>query len=287
MADNLDDEQRAALLVELGLPTIPAVWLRPVPTSGINTKASKIGGKFAWPARVPWPRCQSRDVFNDEEEHQNDFHVPLAQFRKDEFPEIRYPGEADILQLLWCPRFHEDPDTKWGLIGPEVAAAWHQVRDLEDIENPRPSFPEPKLIPTECAFRPLRLDDVPYLHALDDSLKTEVLDQLARAPGEVSPTNRYFDTLGPTPGTKLLGYSDEQGSHFCRCGRPMAHLFTLGVVEVDRANGDWYARFDVPPEQANWQEVRAVGLKSLDGFVHIFYCESCPSRPLKVTTQFG
>jgi hypothetical protein len=242
---------------------IPAVWLRPFPSSGLDIRASKIGGRFAWPAGVPWPRCKSRDVLHNDDEGQNDFHVTLAQFRKDEFPEIRFPGEADIMQLTWCPRFHEDPDTDWGEIGPEVAAGWHQVRDLEDIENPSPGFPEPELSPTECAFRSLRLDDVPIIHDLDESQKNGVLEQLARLPGETSPRDRYFDTLGPIPGTKLLGYSVEQGrggTHFCSCGRQMAHLFTVRTTELSGPSSEWYRRFDPRPEQKKGGNVIAAGL---------------------------
>ena len=62
MAYNLqrDLASRVGRLTDLGIPTKPAIWLRPkcVVPGTIGTTASKIGGNIAWPTSVPWPICE-------------------------------------------------------------------------------------------------------------------------------------------------------------------------------------------------------------------------------------
>src|SRR6266478_6819118 len=111
-----DLRERMEVLRHLGIPTLPAVWLRPEPRPYAGVFTSKIGGQIGWPKEVPWPICDGSDIlFDPPLNEQNDYYVPVAQFRRDEFPEICFPENSDILQLLWCPRFHEQPDFDYGL----------------------------------------------------------------------------------------------------------------------------------------------------------------------------
>jgi hypothetical protein len=92
---SLDDElrERKEILRDLGIPTLPAVWLRPEPRPSAGVFTSKIGGQIAWPEDIPWPVCDVLDIpFDSPLDEQNDYYVPIAQFRRDEFPEISFPG---------------------------------------------------------------------------------------------------------------------------------------------------------------------------------------------------
>ncbi len=152
---------RKALLDRLGIPTRLAVWLRPQHGQA-GDRVSKLGGNFDWPSGVAWPVCPGQDVHFDETEVQNDYYVPVAQFLKTDFPEVEFPSGSDILQVLWCPRYHEDPDTDCGMLGPRVSAFWHRIADLHPFPNPMPRCPNSSLLPFECRLNPMRVEDVAH-----------------------------------------------------------------------------------------------------------------------------
>src|SRR5579871_2557077 len=101
--------RREEILSKLGVATLPAIWLRPKPQDKLASTTSKLGGPIAWPADVSWPICEARDVLMDYLTVQNDFLVPVGQFLKTDFPEISFPSGSDVLQILWCPRYHTHP----------------------------------------------------------------------------------------------------------------------------------------------------------------------------------
>ena len=107
-------DERQATIDRLDMPTLSAVWLRPTPRQGAGISVSKIGGPIGWPYAVPWPVCERTELLYDHLPEQNTYYVPAAQFLKDDFPEIHFPPESDILQLLWCPRHHEDVSMEIG-----------------------------------------------------------------------------------------------------------------------------------------------------------------------------
>lgn len=52
--------------------------------------ASKLGGAFVWPAREPWPECKTHAIP----------YVTALQLRSEDFPEMAFPAETDLFQLL-------------------------------------------------------------------------------------------------------------------------------------------------------------------------------------------
>lgn len=290
MEDNIDRDfvRRKEVLDLFGIPTLPAVWLRPHAHASLASTASKIGGQIAWPEHVPWPACDSVDMWLDDGDFQNDFLVSLAQFRKDEYPEIRFPEESDILQILWCPRLHEDPDNELGMLGPNVKVFWHRMAELRPTVNPAPCCAWKDLVPVECALRPLHLDDAPPWWLLTARQQASVHEYQPKAriaaPGLGWRLDPYDSELGTIPGTKLLGYStvrDELTDRTCTCGRLMAHLLEIGSHEVGPGSGEWYWRYDPTlSREHSRRAINPIGLSPLDGAVRIFYCEECPERPI-------
>ncbi|MFG2133160.1 hypothetical protein ACGFNV_36040 [Streptomyces sp. NPDC048751] len=53
--------------------------------------------------------------------------LPVAQLYLRDIPLLRPPGQADLLQVLWCPYDH-DPDYK-----PSTALFWRSAAEVVDI----------------------------------------------------------------------------------------------------------------------------------------------------------
>lgn len=294
-----DFRRRQELLAKSSAPTIPAVWLRPTIKADAGLTASKLGGKIAWPKTTKWPKCDGGDEVYEHVPGRNDNYVPLAQFRKDDFPEINFPEESDILQLLWCPRLHMDAHNEDWVDGPKMKAFWHSVGQLEDLGNPKPRCPDPGLVPRECIFDPLRLDDTVMWVHLTESQRSKAVGPLAEeqysgslewVPDEAVPALQWGETAGPIPGTKLLGYLNygfhsllEQNVPECNGGHRMSHLFTLTSGEIDPGEGKWYIR----------QRYRGGGepleswLRALVGVFHVFYCDKCQDHPVSTVLIQG
>lgn len=274
----IDLRGRQALIERLGLQTRLAVWLRPTPQHA-GELVSKIGGQIAWPPNVPWPTCHTPEPVIPPNSEHNDNYVPLAQFLKSDFPQISFPAESDVLQLLWCPRFHKHPANPTWLAGPEVRAFWRSRTSLEAHTNPIASHPEPSLVPNECIFRSIVIDDTKDWLELQDDQQHRVQELLGK--DEHASTDsigvRYGSTFGPVPGSKLLGYPgwhNPEPYPTCAEGHTMCHLFSTGSFEVEPGLGDWYWRYDTQfLDLTVHRAVCPVGLDILDGFVHIFYCE--------------
>src|ERR1022692_948127 len=162
MDANLESELdvRKRICDRLHIPMVPAVWLRPESCCTVARAVSKTGGEIAWPPSVPWPVCDEQDWMMNDLASQNDSHVSAAQFLKMDFPEICFPPGSDILQVLWCPRYHKDRRSG-SIRGPNVKAFWHATDDLREVPNPQPKCADEYMIPNECLFRPIRLDDIP------------------------------------------------------------------------------------------------------------------------------
>jgi hypothetical protein len=274
-----DLASRGRRLRNLGIPILPAIWLRPrrVIPGSIATTASKIGGNIAWPASVPWPVCEIPHEHIDEPiERNSDSYVVVAQFQKANFPEIKFPDGAAIVQILWCPHAHRHPSIQYGGIGPVPKVFWHSMAGLADGPNPTPRNPADWFVPMECSFTPLRLDDAPGWGDSTDQHRRRL-----RGDNEA-----YHQRLGTIPGTKLLGWMDcaSLTNPVCSCGTTMELLFTIVDVDVDVASGRWSQRYGEPPEVRHG--AGPVGI-SLDHAMFIFYCTVCPERPTQYLIENG
>jgi hypothetical protein len=270
---------RAQRLKELGIATKPAVWLRPQPVAagGTDTRGSKIGGAIAWPPSVPWPSCEIAEEHIDEGPtyRGGEAFVAVAQFVKADFPEIKFPEHTDILQILWCPHSHLHPTIEFGGIGPLPKVFWHSLQEALDAPNPVPKYPANGLVPVECTFNPIRLEDAPPLGYLTESQQREFsLDY-----------KTYEKEAGSVPGTKLLGCLDYYPSEppVCKCHREMTLLLTIPGTEVSAFDGPWWRRYSPHPPSGN--VIHSAGLGDLDGKLLIFYCSECAGTPTEYRIQ--
>ncbi|MFG3010358.1 hypothetical protein ACGFZB_07840 [Streptomyces cinerochromogenes] len=162
---------------------------------------SHIGGPVLWPAAEPWPECTDHKDVNGRA-----YTLPLvavAQFTAADFPEIRFPDGTDLVQLLWCPDWHDQPHPEgWGQA---CRLFWRRAAEVTD---PLTGQPDPKahprydegMIPRACVLHPERVTDYPG----DEELPAGLADRF-----ETWLTERGLtDDLTTVPGYKLGGYLD-------------------------------------------------------------------------------
>lgn len=185
-------------------------------------------------------------------------YLAILQLRRDEFPELPWPGSKDLFQLLWCPRIHfegngmHDPDeppqqspgyvVKWRnekLVGPVIAKP--------PQTGARPLLAECRLFPEEIVEYPQAGEfDYHEMQKLAKGLEPWFASAPARsrAHGRDQPDLawRYSYDIAAAPGTKLFGYpvwwQHDDTPECVTCGARMKLLLTCAGSE-DASNPLW------------------------------------------------
>lgn len=219
--------------------------------------ASKLGGRFAWPAGEPWPEC---------DEHCAPL-VPVLQLRADDAPpQFPMRPNADLVQLLWCPRDH----------GPEtvrVQFGWRRTPADPADGPPTTDAAFPAYVPAPCRVFPERVAEFPHWDALPAAVRAK-LD-----------AERYADLLSVAPGTKAGGYprfgagAKPPACPTCRWG--MDYVLTVAADEWDdRTRPRWQPAEERDSASDGYR--RAAGLVLGDaGAVRVFVCRRCPDWPVR------
>ncbi|MFD9430386.1 hypothetical protein [Streptomyces sp. NPDC060002] len=251
---------------------LPAVRLHPR-RGRPGPRDSHIGGPLWWPADEPWPRCaEHRDV---NRRQLGPYHlVPVAQLTAADFPEIRFPEGADLVQLLWCPDWHDQPHPEgWGQA---CRLFW---RTAADVLNPLPEGEQPEpdthwdgdMIPLPCVLHPERVTE----HSWDEEL-----------PDELSPTPGY-----KVGGSMSWGVTDRPESMDCGedgCGAPLELFLQLDSYEYEDGG-----RFQPlgergldPTSEAGRAAREPVGMTvGRGGHAGLFVCTADPRHPVSFFTQ--
>ena len=241
-----------------------AVRLHPRPGEA-PVDASKIGGMFLWPKNEPWPVCPI---------HGNIPYTTALQLRKEDVPELGFPPNTDLFQLLWCPEQHDEDD----MYCPKPAAYWRKRSGMKQTLKVAPVV-EREYIPQPCIVYPERLTEYPsaaeffpdgchdleeeeYPLALRSVLK--VIERLAvggwQAPDDCS--ELYERWLCVADGTKVGGYPawvQDMEYPRCGCGAVMEHILSLASCEFDGVTwGRWLTIEDRPMLLADFTKRRAV-----------------------------
>jgi hypothetical protein len=261
------------------------------PEPAVN--ASKLGGRFLWPAGEEWPVCTEpewRREGDDSPPHEHLF-VPVLQLRRDDFPELHFPGDADLFQLLWCPNDHEIT------LSPVCRVFWRKEAEVTDplIWMSAPAPVEEEYLPRPCCLHPERVTEYPGPGELPDDL-AEVIRRWEVDCGQEA---TYELELSVAPGTKLGGYVDwiqGAGIPHCECGHPMEHLLTVASSEFSGGGWQrWCPMEDVQTTGMSLDELQAGHawldeLKEIDrstgimlsdmGSLYVFICRGCPDWPI-------
>ena len=262
-----DQPDLVALFPWLAEHAATAIRLNPAPSaSPLAPAASKIGGRFLWPAEVAWPVCTAREtapVPSEEEfgalaalwegahpgedaaalvqrfaEHaralrqqHHESYRPLVQLRRDEFPTFPFPGEADIFQLFWCPQPH--------IATPAHIAIWRREKDAGSIASRQVEAPEHGLAPEPVTEYPMSVEfETSFRRELDEKLTGAAMRVTAGGVRRLMTGSQYYDdTLSVVRGSKLFGYvrwKSDPGNARCDCGRPMGLLLTVSAEEASQ-----------------------------------------------------
>lgn len=327
-----------------------AIRLHPQPSHGtLVPSASKIGGRFLWPAAEPSPYCKesnpvgispmtldrARDLvrmekmmrldpkidairaqqqiglglpkltaaeeaearhrydealaqFEQLKQPHNDFYQPLLQLRRDDFPELPWPSDKDLLHVLWCPHLH-----LWGNHGPSVGFSqqtpghrivWRAEASIKGELAPLPAPPRNGVVLAEHRFTPEDIVEYPQSFELGVDYIAAMpqlqgwFDSVRRSRPDDPPARFLYDEeIAVAPDTKLLGYAlwiQEPDIPRCTCGRAMSLLATIAGENR--------------PDLTMWQpaSIPRVDL-DLFGFadsdIYMFYCAA--THPIRISTQ--
>jgi uncharacterized protein YwqG len=269
------------------------------PRRGLETgiSESKMGGLFLWPADEPWPVCteleaslkfkglllpndSARFIDKDDPEH-NDAFIGVLQLRAEDFPEMIFPEEKDLFQLLWCPRDHLNEYCPFSKV------YW---RKEEDTVNPAdkvflPKNPDKNYLPQPCYLNPERVLEYPSGFELPEEFFFKRID----AWQETQDDALYEYEMSVAPGTKIGGYvAWIQGAYEVECkqGHIMEHLLTIASWEFQ---GISYTRWLAIEDQTiinasaeKWHIVRQPSAIMLGdaGSLYLFICRQCEAWPI-------
>ncbi|MFE2064912.1 hypothetical protein ACFXDH_21365 [Streptomyces sp. NPDC059467] len=255
------------------------------PRRGVpGPRGSHLGGPMLWPAAEPWPRCG---------EHEEPM-AAVAQLTTADFPEIRFPDGTDVVQLLWCPDWHDQPHPEgWGQA---CRLFWRRAAEVTDLltEQPRSEDPDPDMVPRPCVLHPERLTEYPCVEELPAGPARRYKAWLAgrNLPDDVSAIPGY--KLG---GSMTWGVTDRPEHLECEACRAPLELF-LQFDTSEYGLGSWgpegtpdrfwplEERGLEPRTDAWWAALEPTGMTiGRGGHAGLFVCSADPRHPASHFTQ--
>lgn len=179
--------------------------------------------------------------------------LPVAQLYVRDVPLLRPPGQADVLQVLWCPYDHK-PDVK-----PSTAVFWRCAAEVGDALAVPPEPYEADwggdYVPEPCLLAPEQITEYPNSFDLSDlsaELGQLVGDWSRWQAADVGvdssyadyPQELYDDELADAPGWKVGGWPPwgrtDPIPRFCAvCDARMVPLLTIASFDWDGGPGSW------------------------------------------------
>ncbi|MFJ7043005.1 hypothetical protein ACIQVC_06320 [Streptomyces sp. NPDC101112] len=250
-----------------------------------------------WPAESPVPM------------------LPVAQLYVRDVPLLRPPGQADVLQVLWCPYDHE-PDAK-----PATALFWRSAADVGGVLAVPPDPYEADwdgYVPEPCLLAPEAITEYPNSLDLSPELRLALRDRNRwRDAGvdmdgsksfspdadssykdgsydggmyEDGPEWFYDSHLADAPGWKVGGWPPwgrtDPSPRFCAvCDVQMVPLLTIASFEWDSGTRGWAPYEDRADAHAaghradrNPAQPTRVEVGSTDN-MQLYVCPTSPEHP--------
>lgn len=256
-----------------------AVRLHPIPCSDVPVEESKIGGTFLWPKDEPWPLsdehqvplCSISDAGFKEVDVLNREFVPVMQLTKAEVPELLWPDDCNIFQLLWNPRSYE----KYRY-APDIKVYWRKATDIRNVLDrvPKASSPDPCYVPSPCAVRPERVIEYPSIYEIPDKIH-KCIEQVDAKAGRPF----YQFELSTAPGIKVGGYApwlQYEEIPICSCGKKMEYVLSFDSCEFDGGSAPRWKPTVVNSILPIEPENDPTGLQlGRDGILYVFVCRLC------------
>lgn len=221
--------------------------------------------------------------------------VPVLQIYAADVPELPFPDDTDICQVLWCPFDHRPG------LAPRVIVRWRsEVAVTTPLDSPPAPVPwcRDDYLPATCLLHPERVLEYPHP---GDPLPQELLERIWE--WDEGSEWEYQYHLSVAPGTKVGGwvkFAQDPSWPDCSRRHQMDHLLTIASRENDGASWETWA----PVEQEDLAEIEALrrqgrGHSSLRyrpgdpaeikigdlGSLYVLICTSCPDRPIIAFTD--
>jgi hypothetical protein len=169
--------------------------------------------------------------------------LPVAQLYLRDIPLLRPPGQADLLQVLWCPYDH-NPGHK-----PSTALFWRSAAEVGDVLVAPPEPCEVNwqgYVPEPCLLAPEAITEYPNSLDLSPELRLTVEDWSRWQAADVGvdssyaeyPAEFYNGNLADSPGWKVGGWPPwgrtDPNPRYCGvCDVQMVPLLTIASFEWD------------------------------------------------------
>ncbi|PWI16232.1 hypothetical protein DI272_20225 [Streptomyces sp. Act143] len=249
---------------------------------------SHLGGPLWWPAAEPWPSCgEHRDVKGRQLGPYP--LVPVAQLTAADFPELRFPDGTDLVQLLWCTDWHDQPHPEgWGQA---CVLVWRRAADVTDplgADGQPLAGEDEDMVPRACVLHPERLTEYPWHEELPPDLaaRYEAWREERGLPDDVS----------TIPGCKLggsmsWGVTDLPETMECgKCRAPLELFLQLDTYEYDMAGEDRFRPLEErgldPMSEAGRAAREPLGMTvGRGGHAGLYVCSGDPRHPASLFTQ--
>lgn len=254
---------------------------------------SSLGGPLRWPASDPLPVCEV-----DHADDGDDGPVPLIPvlqlFRRDvpSLVNVDWPEGAELLQVLWCPRDHDDPG--WW---PLPRLVWRRRAELESetVALPAARVVDETLHPAPCVLHP---EPGVVEYTMSDAPPGFWPPLRERGEEFQEKTGlRFGSHLTVAPGTKLGGWPNWHQPPYwpeCECGGRPVYFLSVQTYEFDGGEAvrwvpfhdqDMVTRFYRDRDSVDFEVFEAArnphGLQiGRSGGLHLFLCVQCPGTPL-------
>ncbi|WP_203977983.1 hypothetical protein [Planotetraspora silvatica] len=218
--------------------------------------------------------------------------IGVAQFFARDIPEIPYPDNTDLLQVLWCPAKHQQED----LWGPVVRLIWRRTADLATVptETHGPGFTAPypssvsladdDYLPRPCVLHPERVTEYPDCEELPEDLQS-ALNEWDRANSD------YQYLLSIAPGCKIGGWetwhlTDMYELPCTTCGTETEPLLQLDTTEWDGGSGPrWQPLEDRDHAPVDWEDEPTSLVLGRWGRLTVFLCPVSAEHGFRMAMQ--
>lgn len=226
--------------------------------------------------------------------------LPVAQLYTREVPGLRPPGDADLLQVLWCPFDHPEQ------AAPRTALYWRAAASIADVLMVPP---EPEVVqydgyvPEPCLVEPEQVTEYPAPAELGRDLAADIEHWSAEQKVGIDPGGSYDGAeeafyayeLSVAPGWKVGGWAPwsftDPSPQLCpECGVPMEPMLTIASEEWGPDDLSWIPHEDqVAASRSKYSYLspsRPTMITIGDNYnLQIYACPVSPEHPHKQLTQ--
>ncbi|SFC92580.1 hypothetical protein SAMN05421773_107221 [Streptomyces aidingensis] len=213
--------------------------------------------------------------------------VPVVQLRAADIPHARFPEGTDLLQILWCPHWHNAvPGMDEHHRGPAPMVCWRDSTKLTHHATPPDGAgTDGRSVLSTCVISPEQITDYPDTEALPDPLQERLEDwhdSLGPDPGF-----DYRNDLAAAPGLKAGGWPYwPHGPRpvGCACGADRDLL--LSIPNGERGTPSWTPLEDQTRAVEGGEEFHhPTGFHGARDAVHIFSCRQDPAHPVQIYVE--